>query len=64
MTDGAPVAMALNGSVVSMGQALGSAMGGAALAMFGVPAIPGAALAMSIVAFATLLFVFPKGEPD
>lgn len=64
MTDGAPVAMALNGSVVSVGQALGSALGGASLALFGVPAIPGAALAMSLVALATLLFVFPTGEPD
>jgi predicted MFS family arabinose efflux permease len=63
MTNGAPVGMALNGSVVAMGQALGSALGGAALAVFGVPAIPGAALGMSLVAFATLLFVFPKGEP-
>ena len=64
MTHGAPVALALNGSVVAVGQALGSALGGAALAMFGVPAIPGAALAMSLVAFASLLFVFPKGEPS
>ncbi|MGA0608146.1 MFS transporter [Phenylobacterium sp. VNQ135] len=64
MTDGAPVAMALNGSVISVGQALGSGLGGAALAAFGVPAIPGAALAMSLLAFVVLLFVFPTGEPD
>ncbi|MCR5873278.1 hypothetical protein LRS10_03165 [Phenylobacterium sp. J426] len=64
MTDGAPVAMALNGSVISVGQALGSALGGAALAAFGVPAIPGAALAMSAIAFTVLLFVFPARDPD
>ncbi|MFN3511661.1 MAG: MFS transporter [Phenylobacterium sp.] len=60
-TDGAPVAIALNGSVVSLGQALGSAVGGAALAGFGVPAIPGAALALSLSAFAILLVAFPRG---
>jgi predicted MFS family arabinose efflux permease len=59
MTDGAPVALALNGSVFAMGQALGSTLGGAALAGFGVPAIPAAALMMSAVAFSTLCFVFP-----
>ncbi len=47
MTGGAPVALALNGSVISVGQALGSAMGGAALATYGVPAIPATALSMS-----------------
>lgn len=60
MTDGAPVALALNGSVFAMGQALGSTMGGAALASFGVPAIPAAALAMSLTALVTLSFVFPR----
>ena len=50
MTDGAPVALALNGSVFAMGQALGATMGGAALASFGVPAIPATALSMSLVA--------------
>lgn len=59
-TGGAPVALALNGSVISMGQALGSIIGGAALATFGVPAIPGAALAMSLTALATLGFLFPR----
>lgn len=59
-TGGAPVALALNGSVVSMGQALGSAVGGAALAAYGVPAIPAAALAMSLTAFTTLTFLFPR----
>jgi DHA1 family inner membrane transport protein len=59
-TGGAPVALALNGSVVSMGQALGSAVGGAALAAYGVPAIPAAALAMSLTALTTLTFLFPR----
>jgi predicted MFS family arabinose efflux permease len=65
-TGGAPVALALNGSVISVGQALGSAAGGAALAAFGVPAIPGAALTLSLTALVTLFFVFPrapKAEP-
>ena len=39
MTNGAPVALALNGSVFSMGQALGATLGGVALASYGVPAI-------------------------
>ncbi|WP_411287058.1 MFS transporter [Phenylobacterium sp.] len=63
MTEGAPVALALNGSVIAMGQALGSTLGGAALATFGVPAIPAAALAMSLTAGAILIFVFPKAVP-
>ncbi|MBX3485838.1 MFS transporter [Phenylobacterium sp.] len=62
MTGGAPVALALNGSVFSMGQALGSTLGGVALASFGVPAIPAAALAMSFVAFAVLSVAFPRTE--
>jgi predicted MFS family arabinose efflux permease len=60
MTEGAPVALALNGSVISMGQALGSALGGAALAAFGVPAIPAAALGMSLAGLLILILVFPK----
>ncbi len=60
MTGGAPVALALNGSVFAMGQALGSTMGGAALAAFGVPAIPATALAASLVALVTLSFAFPR----
>jgi predicted MFS family arabinose efflux permease len=59
-TSGAPVALALNGSVISMGQALGSAVGGAALAAYGVPAIPGAALTLSLTALTTLAFLFPR----
>lgn len=62
MTDGAPVALALNGSVIAVGQALGSTVGGAALAAFGVPAIPGAALAMSLTALTILSFVFPRAR--
>lgn len=60
MTDGAPVALALNGSVIAVGQALGSSVGGAALAAFGVPAIPAAALGMSLTAAVILAFVFPR----
>jgi len=60
MTDGAPVALALNGSVFAMGQAMGATMGGAALASFGVPAIPATALSASLVALVTLAFVFPR----
>lgn len=60
MTGGAPVALALNGSVFSMGQATGSTLGGLALASFGVPAIPAAALLMSFVAFAVLSVAFPR----
>jgi len=63
MTHGAPVALALNGSVISVGQALGSTVGGAALATFGVPAIPAAALAMSLTAGIILAFVFPRAPP-
>ncbi|HEY8574217.1 MFS transporter [Phenylobacterium sp.] len=60
MTHGAPVALALNGSVIATGQALGSAVGGYANDSFGVPAIPGAALAMSLTAGMILVFVFPR----
>ena len=61
-TDGAPVALALNGSVISMGQALGSTVGGAALAAYGVPAIPAAALAMSLTALTTLALLYPRAR--
>jgi predicted MFS family arabinose efflux permease len=60
MTDGAPVGLALNGSVIAVGQAVGSALGGAALQAFGVPAIPAAALGMSLTAFAVLSVAFPR----
>ncbi len=59
-TEGAPVALALNGSVISVGQALGSAAGGASLATWGVPAIPATALALSLTAFAILSVAFPR----
>lgn len=62
LTDGAPVALAVNGSVFSMGQALGATLGGVALAAFGVPAIPAAALMMSFVAFGVLGVAFPRAE--
>jgi DHA1 family inner membrane transport protein len=64
MTDGAPLALALNASVFSLGQALGSTLGGVALAGFGVPAIPAAALMMSFVAFAVLGVAFPRNRTD
>lgn len=60
MTDGAPVALALNGSVIAVGQALGSAAGGASLAAWGVPAIPATALALSLAGFAILSVAFPR----
>lgn len=60
MTDGAPVALALNGSVIAVGQALGSAAGGASLATWGVPAIPATALVLSLTAFAILSVAFPR----
>ncbi len=60
LTDGAPVALALNGSVFSLGQAWGATAGGLALASFGVPAIPAAAILMSGFAFVTLSLVFPR----
>lgn len=63
MTGGAPVALALNGSVISVGQALGSAVGGAALATWGVPAIPGAALSLSLTALVTMAILFPRTRP-
>jgi predicted MFS family arabinose efflux permease len=60
MPNGAPVGLALTGSVFSLGQAWGATLGGVALASFGVPAIPAAALMMSAVAFSILVFVFPR----
>jgi len=59
-TEGAPVALALNGSVIAIGQALGSTMGGASLHFWGVPAIPATALVMSLTAFAILSVAFPR----
>ena len=63
MTGGAPVALALNGSVIALGQALGATVGGAALTAWGVPAIPAAALAMSLTALAIFSLAFPKAPP-
>jgi len=63
MTGGAPVALALNGSVISLGQALGATLGGVALASYGVPAIPAAALAMSLTGATILALVFPRASP-
>lgn len=63
MTGGAPVALALNGSVIAVGQSLGSMVGGLALTVWGVPAIPAAALAMSLSALATIAVAFPRSPP-
>ncbi|MBL8773867.1 MAG: MFS transporter [Phenylobacterium sp.] len=63
MTGGAPVALALNGSVFSLGQAWGSTLGGIALATWGVPAIPAAALMMSFTAFAILSLALQSDRP-
>ena len=63
MTGGAPVALALNGSVIAVGQALGATVGGVALGAWGVPAIPGAALAMSLTALVIFSLAFPKAPP-
>ena len=56
------MALALNGSVVALGQALGSAAGGASLAAWGVPAIPATALALSLTAFLILSVAFPRAR--
>ena len=63
---GAPVALALNGSFNSVGQAVGSMVGGAALAIAGVPAIPAAAIGLSLIGLCVCAAIFPasaKGQP-
>ena len=63
-SQGAPIAMALNGSVNSMGQALGSAVGGFALATLGVPGIPLSAIFISVTGLAlTALFSPRRASP-
>jgi predicted MFS family arabinose efflux permease len=59
-THAAPVAMSVNSSVVALGQATGASTGGAALAAFGVPAIPLAALCISLIAVAALALAYPR----
>ncbi|MBA4013139.1 MAG: hypothetical protein C0481_14835 [Phenylobacterium sp.] len=44
----APMALALNGSAASMGQALGGAVGGAMLSGFGGPALTSASMALAV----------------
>ncbi len=64
-SQGAPLAMALNGSVNSMGQALGSAVGGFALATLGVPGIPLSAICISVTGLAlTALFIPRRASPE
>lgn len=61
---GAPLAMAVNGSVNAMGQALGSAVGGFALATLGVPGIPMSAICISLAGLAmTALFIPRRTSP-
>lgn len=61
---GAPLAMAVNASVNSMGQALGSAVGGFALATLGVPGIPLSAICISVTGLAmTALFIPRRTSP-
>jgi predicted MFS family arabinose efflux permease len=63
-SNGAPLAMAVNGSVNSMGQALGSAVGGFALASVGVPGIPLSAILISVSGLAlTALFIPRRTSP-
>ena len=59
-SQGAPLAMAVNGSVNSMGQALGSAVGGFALATLGVPGIPMSAICISLAGLALTALLIPR----
>ena len=59
-SQGAPLAMAVNGSVNSMGQALGSAVGGFALATVGVPGIPLSAICISVAGLAMTTLLIPR----
>lgn len=59
-SQGAPLAMAVNGSVNSMGQALGSAVGGFALAAVGVPGIPLSAIGISVAGLVMTTLLIPR----
>ena len=59
-SQGAPLAMAVNGSVNSMGQALGSAVGGFALATVGVPGIPLSAICISVAGLVMTARLIPR----
>jgi len=64
-SQGAPLAMAVNGSVNSMGQAMGSAVGGFALATAGVPGIPASAICISLAGMAlSALFMPRRSSPE
>ncbi len=59
-SQGAPLAMAVNGSVNSLGQALGSAVGGFALATVGVPGIPLSAIGISVAGLVMTTLLIPR----
>jgi predicted MFS family arabinose efflux permease len=59
-SQGAPPAMAVNGSVNSLGQALGSAVGGFALATVGVPGIPLSAIGISVAGLVMTTLLIPR----
>jgi predicted MFS family arabinose efflux permease len=59
-SQGAPLAMAVNGSVNSLGQALGSAVGGFALAAVGVPGIPLSAIGISVAGLVMTTLLIPR----
>jgi len=63
-THGTPMAMSVNSSVVALGQATGASAGGAALAAFGVSAIPAVALAISLFAVAAVALAFQREVPE
>jgi DHA1 family inner membrane transport protein len=57
-TGGAPAALAINSSVIALGQALGSSLGGVSLGAWGVPAIPATALSLSLAGLMILSVAF------
>ncbi len=58
---GAPLAVALNGSLNSVGQATGAAMGGAALAHLGVSGIPATAIGIALTGLVACSLALPLG---
>jgi len=50
--------------VLALGQASGASAGGLALAAFGVPAVPAAALAISLFAMAAVGLSFQRHVPS
>ena len=63
-THAAPLAMSVSSSVLALGQASGASAGGLALAAFGVPAVPAAALAISLFAMAAVGLSFQRRVPS